>query len=113
MSKCIRFESWQEVMTLRRSIFALGLVITFAGAAVYGQTTLGIIAGTVTDNSGAALSGATVTVQRSDGGESKTVKTGATGEYRLESLTPGTYSVKVSAQNFATAAAHIFAKTIV
>ena len=86
---------------MKRSIVSLALILSFAAAATHAQTTLGIIAGTVTDNSGAALAGATVTVQRSDGGEAKVVKTGATGDYRVESLTPGTYSIKVSAENFA------------
>jgi len=86
---------------MKRSILLSILFFFVTGAILLGQTTLGIIAGTVTDNSGAALPGATVTVQRTDGGESKVVKTGATGEYRVESLTPGVYSVKVSAENFA------------
>src|SRR5947208_6622572 len=68
-----------------------------------GQATLGVIAGSVTDNSDAVVLGATVTVQRTEGGEPKVVKTGASGDYRIESLTPGTYTVKVAAGGFSTA----------
>jgi len=68
-----------------------------------GQATLGVIAGSVTDSSDAVVVGATVSVQRVEGGEAKVVTTGPTGEYRVESLTPGTYRVKVTATNFAVA----------
>jgi hypothetical protein len=66
-----------------------------------GQTTLGVIAGSVTDSSGAVVIDASVSVQRVEGGETKVTKTGPTGEYRIESLTPGTYTVKVTAERFA------------
>src|SRR5436305_7250304 len=68
-----------------------------------GQATLGVIAGSVTDKSDAVVLGATVTVQRTEGGEPKEVKTGASGDYRVESLTPGTYTVKVAVGGFSTA----------
>src|SRR5215472_6634419 len=67
-----------------------------------GQATLGVITGTVTDSTGAALVGATVSVQRIEGGEIKVATTGPTGDYRVESLTPGTYQVKVAAERFST-----------
>lgn len=66
----------------------------------FGQTTLGVIAGSVTDSSGAVVVGASVSVQRAEGGEIKVTKTGPTGDYRIESLTPGTYTVKVIAERF-------------
>ncbi len=80
------------------AVFALML---FSSAFSVGQTTLGVIAGSVTDSSGAVVVGAAVTVQRTEGGEIKTATTGPSGQYRVESLTPGTYSVKVTAERFA------------
>jgi Carboxypeptidase regulatory-like domain/TonB-dependent Receptor Plug Domain len=67
-----------------------------------GQTTLGVVAGTVTDSTGAVVVGATVSAERIEGGEPKVAITGPTGEYRVESLMPGTYRVKVAAANFPT-----------
>jgi predicted phage tail protein len=67
-----------------------------------GQTTLGVIAGSVTDSSGAVVVNANVSAQRIEGGEPKAATTGPTGDFRLESLTPGTYRVKVTATNFST-----------
>ncbi len=87
---------------MRNLRFILGcIILALLGSLIaFAQTTLGIIAGTVTDSSGAVVVGATVTVQRSEGGEPRTATTGPTGDYRVESLTPGTYSVKVTAERF-------------
>ena len=76
----------------------LVLVASFAMA----QTTKGTIAGVVTDKSGAVVSGAAVTATAAAGGETKSVTTGANGEYRIETLTPGEFVVTVKAQGFAT-----------
>jgi len=83
--------------------FILGsLAIALLGSLLtIGQTTLGVISGTVTDSTGAALIGATVSVQRIEGGELRTTTTGPSGDYRVESLTPGTYKVRVNAEHFA------------
>ncbi len=66
----------------------------------FAQSSRGTIAGTVTDSTGAVVVGATVTVQRSEGGDARTVATGENGEYRIEALTPGAYNIKASAPNF-------------
>lgn len=75
----------------------LVLVASFAMA----QTTKGTIAGVVTDKSGAVVPGATVTATAANGGDTRTATTGQSGEYRLETLTPGEYVVTVKAQGFA------------
>jgi hypothetical protein len=68
---------------------------------IYAQTTRGTIAGTVTDPSGQVVVSAKVTAAAANGGETRTVTTGAQGEYRIESLTPGLYTVTVNAPGFA------------
>jgi carboxypeptidase family protein/TonB-dependent receptor-like protein len=83
-----------------RIALAIILFATFVAVAGFAQTTLGVIAGSVTDSSGAVVVGATVTVQRAEGGEPRTMQTAANGDYRIESLTPGTYTVTVSAEHF-------------
>src|SRR5262249_12931406 len=66
------------------------------------QTSKGTIAGTVTDPTGGAIAGATVTVQSIQLGESRSVETGTYGEYRVSAILPGLYQVKVTANGFAT-----------
>jgi hypothetical protein len=56
----------------------------------------GLIQGKVTDSSGAPILGAVVTVKSPDGSSRMTV-TGADGAFQISSLTPGSYSVKISA----------------
>ncbi|HVW85516.1 MAG TPA: TonB-dependent receptor [Bryobacteraceae bacterium] len=66
----------------------------------FGQTSKGTIAGTVTDPSGSAISGATVTAKDNLGAETRTVKTGSNGEYRVEAITPSNYTVTAGAPGF-------------
>ena len=56
--------------------------------------------GTVTDPSGAVVSGATVTMTGSDTGATQSVVTGANGFYRFPLLKPGQYSLTVKQTGF-------------
>ncbi|MFP5250140.1 MAG: carboxypeptidase-like regulatory domain-containing protein, partial [Acidobacteriota bacterium] len=60
----------------------------------------GDIAGIVTDQSGAAIPGATVVVKNTGTGLTKTMKTGAAGDYHIGLLQPGPYTVTVSMSGF-------------
>ena len=64
-----------------------------------GETTSGI-AGSVTDVTGAAIPGATVTIVSIDNGSKRTVKTDNDGRFNVPQLKPGLYSVKVEADQF-------------
>lgn len=78
----------------------LGLLFTlcfFARA----QSPEGALVGTVSDATGARIVAATVTVSAKTYALSRTVKTGKAGEFRVESLPPGQYEVKVDAAGFA------------
>ena len=59
------------------------------------QQYFGTIVGTVTDPSGAAVPDASVTVTNPQTAISRQVKTDDMGNYRVESLVPGTYRLKV------------------
>ena len=59
------------------------------------------LAGTVTDHTGAAIPGATVTVTQLATGEKSTVTSNGGGEYVFPSLAPAEYSVGVVAGGFA------------
>ena len=77
------------------------LLIFFSLVGRFGQLTSGNIQGTVYDQSGATLPGATVTARNAaTGTESPTVST-STGEYRIQNLLAGKYSISVEASGFA------------
>lgn len=83
----------------RIGISALLLVTMglFAGMAS-AQTLTGTVTGTVIDEQGAVLPGATVTLTSKTGAQTQV--TNAQGEYRFVGLNPGTYSIKAELQGF-------------
>jgi hypothetical protein len=76
------------------------LVLVFA-ASSFAQTTASI-QGTVSDQSGAAVVGAKVTVKNTALGIERTTQTSSTGSYEVPALPPGTYSVQVQIAGFET-----------
>ncbi|HET8823768.1 MAG TPA: carboxypeptidase-like regulatory domain-containing protein, partial [Terriglobales bacterium] len=82
----------------------LSLIVALAavGRSALAQEVTASIAGTVTDPSGAPISGATVVVTDVDRGTVTTVKTNDTGVYNLTRLLVGNYTVKISAAGFQT-----------
>jgi len=72
----------------------------FSPAASAQSTLAGDIVGTVTDPSGAAVSGATVKAINKENGGKNTATTSATGGYRFSLLKPGSYVIEVSAPSF-------------
>jgi len=62
----------------------------------------GSVSGTVVDATDAAISGATITVIRTDTGRRTTVTTNGSGNYVFASLPPAHYNVKVTAPGFQT-----------
>lgn len=91
----MRFSSLLKLTAL----LVMGLFTVFMVAQT---TTSGDIAGTVTDPSGAVVSGATISVTSIDQGSTNTTVTGSTGAYRMPSLKPGNYKVSVSQSGFRT-----------
>ena len=69
---------------------------------VAAQETTGGLQGTVTDPSGAVISGADVTVTSPALLGEKSLTTGASGYYRFANLPPGTYTITASATGFQT-----------
>jgi hypothetical protein len=86
------------------TIFLLLATLSFAcfSTAVLGQSTAGRILGTVTDQSGAAVSRATVIVTDVQRGTARTLITDESGSYAAPDLQPGTYKVRVEAKGFKT-----------
>jgi len=91
-------------VTRRIGGIAVALALT-AGVAVRAQVTTADIVGRVTDNTGAVLPGATVTVQHVATGVVRTTVTGDTGDYVFTLLPIGAYTVQIELQGFQTHAA--------
>jgi len=68
-------------------------------AAAQGETT-SAITGHVTDQTGAAIPGANVTIVNNDNGLKRAALTGESGWFNFPQLTPGTYTVEVSMPGF-------------
>jgi hypothetical protein len=69
---------------------------------VFSQTVTGRLLGTVADQSGAAVAGATVVLTDVQRGTSRTVVTDESGNYVAPELQPGTYRVRAEAKGFKT-----------
>src|SRR5258708_7505926 len=69
---------------------------------LFSQGSSGRILGTVTDQSGGVVSGATVTVTDTARGVSKILVTNDPGEYNAPTLVPSTYKVRAEAKGFKT-----------
>ena len=65
------------------------------------------IQGTIQDKSGAVISGATVTATNDETARSVSVQTSNSGFYRISSLPPGNYTMKVEAKGFKTSTAKL------
>ena len=72
------------------------------GFTAQAQLSTATMFGTVTDSTGAAVPGATVTITQTDTQTSRTLKTGNDGAYRADFLPVGPYKVAVSAPGFKT-----------
>ena len=80
----------------------LATLFMLATAVVFGQSTTGEIAGSVTDPSGAAVPGVQITFLNENTGEVKIVETGATGDYLATQLQVGSYMASVQSEGFRT-----------
>ena len=77
--------------------FAL-LLLVLAAATAGAQSFSGTVSGTVTDEQGGALPGATVTLTGKAG--ARTTVTDAKGEYRFTAVDPGSYDITVELTGF-------------
>ena len=87
--------------TRRRVSVCAWVLMAMAGAApALGQVGAGALAGDVTDQAGAAVPGATVTVVAVDTNLSRTTVTSGHGAYVVPGLAPGVYRVRVELSGF-------------
>lgn len=82
------------------AIFACASLLLIAPASA--QSVYGSIFGTVTDTTGAAIPGATITVKDVAKGTVVTTTSNASGDYSVPHLIPDVYDLKVAAKGFKT-----------
>jgi len=80
----------------------LMLLLALASTLVLAQAPTGTISGIVTDQSGAVIPNATVTLTHKDTGVTRTATTNAEGLYSAPALAIGLYEVRVEANGFKT-----------
>ena len=83
------------------AIALLALLVSAGGAVARAQVLYGTLTGNVTDPSGAALPGATVTAVNKQTGDRQVQTSDSAGIYRFPALLPGTYNVTIEARGFA------------
>lgn len=76
------------------------LALLLFAALGWAQSTAGRVLGTVSDQSGAAVAGATIVVTDTQRGTSRTLTTDDSGAYAAADLQPGTYKIHVEAKGF-------------
>ncbi len=85
-------------VTLALGLFACASLLFLTPASA--QSVYGSIFGTVSDKTGAAIPGATITVTDVAKNTSVSVTSNATGEYAVPHLIPDVYNLKVTAKGF-------------
>jgi len=82
-----------------RHVLLIGGVLV-ARVCAFSQANTGRILGTVTDQTGGAIAGATVSVTDTERGTTRTLTTDESGSYNASSLIPGTYTVSAQYKCF-------------
>jgi hypothetical protein len=83
-------------------VLAMVCVMFLAAGSAYPQGSTGRILGSVTDQSGGNVAGATVIITDVARGVSQTLTTDSDGEYVASNLVPGTYTVRAEYKGFKT-----------
>jgi Carboxypeptidase regulatory-like domain len=81
-------------------LIALITALSLEPLSAHAQKLTGTISGTVTDSSGAAVSGATITATNTTTSKAFNAKTDARGNYTVAELPDSIYDVNISAANF-------------
>jgi hypothetical protein len=95
--------SRSQIRGVRAGLFTLLLAALGALSAVsWGQATGAVLSGIVSDSSGAAVPGASVSIRNIATGAVREVSTNDSGLYSAPNLLPGTYDVTVAGKGFQT-----------
>ena len=101
MSFITRARTPSRAFTIRVSVQLLAaLGVLLFSLPLFSQGNFGRILGTVADQTGGVISGATVSIIDKDRGVARTLTTDDAGEYNAPTLIPGNYTVRVEANGF-------------
>ena len=92
--------SRQSVRRCARALALIVVVAGFAGSWAFAQKVTATIVGTVTDPQGAAIPGVHVQAHNNDTGIAQTTVTNGQGEYRMEFVPVGHYTLTFTASGF-------------
>src|SRR5580704_13229722 len=90
------------VNRMTQRLCAAGVFVLLTCPALFPQSSAGRILGNVTDASGAAVAGATVTISDVQRGVTRTLTSDQAGFYAAPDLSPGAYKVRFEAKGFKT-----------
>ncbi len=91
-------------MSIRHIAWALcvAVIVLLCGSPLHAQVDTGTVLGTVTDASGAPISGASVTLTNEGTSAALTTTTGGDGSYKFTPVKIGSYNIKATYQGFQT-----------
>ncbi|HYA17329.1 MAG TPA: TonB-dependent receptor [Bryobacteraceae bacterium] len=84
---------------MRQSVFCL-LLVAAGAVTLYAQSESASVVGTITDPSGSAVPGVTVSVRNTQTNATLTLQSGSDGNYSSPPIAPGPYTVTVEQQGF-------------
>src|SRR6202453_4847568 len=103
MQSYVHFLCSGKIRARWNAVFLFTLFLSLGSGTLHSQAIGGgQIQGIVTDNTGAAVSGATVEATQTESGLNRTVTSGGDGGYNFPSLPVGPYTIKVTAAGFST-----------
>jgi Carboxypeptidase regulatory-like domain/TonB dependent receptor len=84
----------------KAAILIIVVALSLTALPALAQSTAGRVLGSVTDQSGASVAGATVVVTDTQRGTTRTLTTDASGDYVAADLVPGIYKIHVEGKGF-------------
>src|SRR5262245_56373971 len=91
---------WWPGKTIRQISLFVGLSLSFAAPAALLAQTVASISGTISDPSGSAVAGATITVKNAETGTQRLVTTDDAGHFDVEGLPVGQYQIAAESNGF-------------
>ena len=88
--------------TVALLLIALSMAVFLTCDPLFSQVNTGRILGTVTDQTGGVIAGASIAVTNTATGVARSLTTDQAGEYVAPNLNPGTYAVRATAMGFQT-----------
>jgi hypothetical protein len=92
-----------SISRLMAFLVTFSVVLAFAAGSAFGQSTSGIVGGTVTDPNGALMAGASVQLTNPVSGYIRSAITDASGQFRFYNLPFDQYTVSATKNGFSTA----------